>query len=174
MTEHLDIYTFAREVLDLSIYKGFDRPTWENVPSKLMFVVSEIDEAECVKWRGELAEELADIALRTLAILSALWDNEWSYRVQPLVGSPESLRDQAFMLGNAPTLLWPLIRRTTSTLTAWRDGRRDDVRINLEFLLRDVWNFASSFGFKFEDDLRQKHERNKLRPHLHDKKESAG
>lgn len=171
--QHFSVYEFAGEVLALSIAKGFDAPTWENIPSKLAFVFSEIDEAECVKWRGELAEELADIALRTLAILRAIWGDSWSFRVQPQI-SAEASADLAFMNGNAATLLWPFIRRTNLALTAWRGGRKDDVRINLEFLLRDVWYFARSFGFKFEDDLRQKHARNKLRPQLHGNKESAG
>lgn len=174
MTEHFNVYAFANDVLELSVQKGFDAPVWENIPSKLAFVFSEIDEAECVKWRGELAEELADIAIRTLAILRALWGDTWSYRVAPAPTSPEVARDLAFLPGNAATLLWPFIRRTNLALQAWRGGRQDDVRINLEMLLRDVWNFARNLGFTFEDELRKKHEKNKLRSQLHGNKESAG
>lgn len=174
MSEHFNVYAFADDVLELSVQKGFDAPAWENIPSKLAFVFSEIDEAECVKWRGELAEELADIAIRTLAILRALWGDCWSYRVAPTPASPEVARALAFLSGNAATLLWPFIRRTNHALQAWRSGRNDDVRINLEMLLRDVWNFARDFGFTFEDELRKKHEKNKLRSQLYGNKESAG
>lgn len=65
------LYELAKQTTDVAVANGFDRPTWDTLPVKIALVMTEIDEAAgVVRADGgdaALAEELADVALRTQA-----------------------------------------------------------------------------------------------------------
>jgi NTP pyrophosphatase (non-canonical NTP hydrolase) len=70
----MNLKELAVEIRETNDANGFEAPTWDRLLSKLMLVVTELDEAvAAVKGDGKdpLEEELADAAIRLIDILKA-------------------------------------------------------------------------------------------------------
>jgi hypothetical protein len=164
---HQGIREIAKQALADSIERGFDRPTWDNLPTKVMFAVTELQEA-CEDWSNDARphSELADCVLRISAVLESLWPDNWSVRRK----SPPSL------LNPPAVLVHPALARLCGACQRWRnddDQARIDVRIELEYALADVAALINAMGnyvahkppaiWACELRLRS----NKTRPRLH-------
>jgi len=83
----MSIKELAKSIRETNEKNGFDCPSWDNLPNKVMFAVTELDEGmDAISGEGKdpLHEELADTAVRILDILYAVWGDEWDDRT----GSP--------------------------------------------------------------------------------------
>ena len=168
----LELKALARHVDETSVTNGFDRPTWETIPSKLMFVVSELDEAlQTIKHTNDepIEVELADTAIRLLSILVAVWDHNWQDRISDLRISPA-----ANVYEPAEVALWRILRPLVHALERWRYDDRDGTRMSLEVALRETWVLATRLGHNLFAEIVKKAEINAGRGKWHGKAKGAG
>lgn len=170
-----DLHVLARELRKVNVSNGFDAVTWESVPAKLMFTVTELDEGmEAIDGTGAdpLSEELADAAIRILDILTTLWDDDWSDRTNGLRRENPPSVVAAFQPGEVA--LWRVLRMICKAVEAWRYDRRDDVRIALELAIRELFVLAWKLGVDLAPEIAWKTQKNRGRGPLHGKAQSAG
>lgn len=169
------LHALARELRKVNVGNGFDPPTWETVPAKLMFTVTELDEGmEAIEGSGAdpLGEELADAAIRILDILTTLWNDEWADRTQGLRRENPPSVIAAFQPGEVA--LWRPLRMVCKAVEAWRYDRRDDVRAGLELAVRELFVLAWKLGLDLAPEIAWKVQKNRGRGALHGKARSAG
>lgn len=161
----------ARRIREVNEANGFDAPTWENLPVKVMLVVTELDEGlQAVEPGGDdnLLEELADAAIRLVDILEAVNYGSWAARSS--VYELESCKFKPL-----ETLLVPTLRWLCRAVEDWRKEKRTDAQICLEYALLEVRRVA--LGLFGEDALEEliliKTEKNAARGKLHGKARSA-
>lgn len=175
----LDLRAFAARVGATAAAKGWDKPTWENLPGKLMLVVTEVDEAvqsatldpddDLYRWDSS---ELADIIIRTVDILYTIWP-EWPLnrvhedRVRlPLYPAISRMLPE--------TRGWNFIKLLSSATEHWRLGNKPSVASHLELLLLDVYRLADCADINLDAALVAKADINDKRPPLHGKKMTLG
>lgn len=153
---------------------GFDAPTWDTLPTKLMLVVTELNEArDDVRGSGKdpLAEELADTAIRLLDILGAIWSGRWSFRGVTAV-ELNALGNPLFR--SIEEVLWKPLSYVCVAVESWRHEKRDDTRIAIELALRETYAVAVAIGANMGDEIERKVKRNMERGRLHGKKRADG
>lgn len=168
-------HALAAELRKVNVGNGFDPVTWGNLPAKMMFAVTELDEGlEGVQNSGAdpLNEELADTAIRILDMLETLWPGEWSDRTEGLGKERSPSLHAAFE--PAEVALWRPLRMMSRAVEAWRHDRRSDVRIGLELAFRELFVLAWKLGFDLALEVQWKVQKNRTRGHLHGKAQSAG
>lgn len=170
------MHDIAQKCREIAESKGFDVCTWENLATKLMFVVSEIDEtceAMCELSRldnfDKFTEELADIAIRTMTILETLWP-DWS------TGRIEQRHPHYFgrSFQRPEVLLWPLIRYARKGLEHWRNDERRDTQQCLELMLLELWRLADTLTVNLDHHIQRKIMKNTGRPMRNGKVRSEG
>lgn len=146
---------------------GFESANKDNLLSKLMLVVSELDEARtfCVDGDGDpLDEELADTAIRLLAILYRYADS-WNFRHSHITTMSKWT--------NIEVQLWEVIRYVVMAVEAWRKDKKTDTVISLELALDRVFQVAGANEINLWDSIFSKCRKNLNRGSLHGKKRSA-
>lgn len=161
----------AHECLQTALDKGFDPPTWENLPIKVMLVVTEVEEAINFVQEGgndPLGEELADIWIRVSGILSQLWgEHGWSARYHRVM-------DANHLYHPIEVHMWPIVKWCCRAVEAWRHDKKNDVQACLELALKETWQIAATLGIDIEVEIYAKLEKNRQRAHLHGKAKSSG
>lgn len=168
----------------IALQKGFDSPTWANLPGKLMFVISELVELTD-EGAVDIPHELADVAIRMLGILSQTFDS-WSQRGAASRGEPAplvALQSGAFasMHMNPHVTpsgrVWSIVRWLTKALKAWRHGQVTgavDARTCIELALNELCQLSDELGVDIERAIAEKCKINATRPRLHGYVETLG
>lgn len=177
----------AKRVVETSIKKGFDLPRWGSDPeeddpfprlgassnylAKLMLVVTEIDEAvDSAPHRDEFAEELADVAIRTLGILSACHAKSWAAtRIENR--SMSGLQKGRPVVWDRPeVVLWAITKYVVRAAECWRTDDRKDAGVALELALLETFRIADRCGIDLMAAIEAKDAKNQTREHQHGKK----
>lgn len=161
------LHDLARRAVEEATRRGFHPVEWRTMPTKTMWIVTELDELlQAAQGDGDMASELADVALRTMGILHVLYpgwevDGEFDLAAEPIDTSLE-------------VLLWPCVRYASRAAQAWRKGEHTLVQCNLQCLLTEVFRLASRLGFQLLAEMERKLVVNSKRPHLHGTVEALG
>lgn len=164
------LHTLARRIREVNDANDFDKPTWETLPTKLMFVITEFDEAvAAVMGTGPdpLQEELADAAIRLIDVLESVWPDDWANRV---VKKPASRP----CLERIEVLVWTPIQFICLATEVWRYERKGDVRTALEIALRETFTLADRLSINLIQEIQDKVKRNAARGRLHGKTRPEG
>lgn len=166
----MDLHDLAVRIKAVNAANGFDPSTWDNLPSKLMFVVTELDEARsAVLGIGQdpLGEEVADTAIRLLDIIGSVFGDDWAERVpdrHPHTHCFEAIE----------RILWRPLQYCCLAVEAWRRDQKLDVQISLELAIRAVVVISHQIGIDLEDEIERKLKRNSERGKLHGMVRSDG
>lgn len=164
-----DLREFALLCDSVSRINGFLPAEWERLPSHLMFVVTELDEAVTSGSRADFEEEVADTAIRLLCHLHSLWGKDWNLRTFP--------SDSEVFLAARENIAWPIVTLLCRAANRWRFGRLEaerDVKVLLEMALRDTIDIGAMLGFDVIARAVAKCTENQGRPELHGRVESIG
>jgi NTP pyrophosphatase (non-canonical NTP hydrolase) len=165
----VNLHEMAALTADIAEGNGFAAPTWDTLPMKLMLAITELREARDSEDRAALAEELADFALRTLAVLNRIWGDDWaSSRIEG------RQRTTGSFFYPIEVLLFPMISHLCFAVEDWRKERRVDAKIRIELALLELWRLADRLGIDLETELMKKCEKNRGRGHLHGKVRAEG
>jgi NTP pyrophosphatase (non-canonical NTP hydrolase) len=159
----MNLKELAVEIRETNDANGFEAPTWDRLLSKLMLVVTELDEAvAAVKGDGKdpLEEELADAAIRLIDILKAVWGDDWNERDGDGGGTP---------FERIEVMLWKPLTMVCRAAEQWRYDNRTDVRIAIELALAALFGLASRLGIDLMAEMVRKTKRNALRGYRHGK-----
>lgn len=185
-------HKLAKYVDDINTLNGFDKPTWDNLPVKVMMVITELDELETaytgahsVVWQrdpeiytgrevdvdvakiGNMDEEIADVSIRLLSLLHSVWGDSWPRPTR-------SWQNWGNGMGDGPKLLWPIVHLLSEGVEFWRYDNRKKTKLCLSKALSKAWSLADSWGFDLKKLVQKKADINKERGHLHGKVRSAG
>ena len=173
------LYRLAGVAHEVATSHGFDAPTWENFPGKLMLVVSELSElAEaCAESSCPLdltgtrksMDELADVVIRTMTILHGLFGS-WNARGSAFdwIETHSSIRTRL-----PDSWVVVLLRSLSLALEAWRRDDRATALYHCERLLHFAFQLADAGPGVDRHDLlaciEEKIAKNATRPALHSK-----
>lgn len=169
----IDLKEMAEVIRETNRKNGFTRPSWDNLPIKVMMAVTELNEAmDAIKGEGEdpLIEELADTAIRVLDILESVWQHDWADRTVALLQT--RLERNLFEPGEVA--LWRPLRMLCTAVESWRYENQGDTRISLEIALREVFTLALSLGVDLGTVIQWKNEKNATRGIRHGKARAEG
>jgi hypothetical protein len=172
MTTTIDLKKVAKEAGEIAAANGFDRPTWDNVVAKLAFAMTELDEAHDGAYGigdgAPLSEELADTAIRLLAILYGIWGDDWGDRVTNRTPKPINTWVPV------EVLLWPALSRICKAIEARRHDQNSRVCQWIELAILELWRLADAMKIDLSAEVLLKCEKNRGRPYLHGKAYAAG
>jgi hypothetical protein len=171
----MNVHETAAWIRGVNESNGFDAPAWDNLPVKMMLVVTELNEAcDGVHGTGQdpLAEELADTAIRLLDILGSLWTGDWSDRRWGREVDRVARGNVQFQ--PIETVLWRPLRYCCLAVESWRHENRDDTRIAIELALRETLEIGRALKFDMAEEIERKVLRNMGRGQLHGKKRADG
>lgn len=169
--ESRDLKTIAVECSQIAADNGFERATWDNFVAKVAFAIGEVDEGRDGALglaKDPLAEELADTAIRLLAVLGDIWGDAWGDRV--LNRHPKPIN----MFTPIEVLLWPVVGHLCKAMEARRHDHRSRACQRVELALLELWRLGDALGIDLTDHVLAKCEKNRGRPHLHGKKYAVG
>lgn len=158
----------AKRINAVNDMNGWERPTMENLPVKIMMVVTELEEAREATINPSadpLSEELADTAVRLLHILESIWPDEWCLRER---GSRLSVYQ------SIETSLWTVLTPLCHAVEYWRKAKTADVLVCLEYALERTRVMARTLRYDLLTDVQNKTEKNAKRGHLHGKARPVG
>lgn len=165
------LHYLAAEADAIAAANGFDTPTWDNLPVKLMLVCTELDEARDYVY-GTAADpieaELADAAIRILSILHSIWGPDWHWRPR---SKAATLRPAA-RYQPIEYILWRPLAHVCKAVERWRYNHTDDTRGYLELALSELWALALIIGSDLEIEIEMKLAKNRTRAKLHGKARS--
>lgn len=170
MTDIETYHKLAQRIREVNDKNGWDKPTWENLPAKVMMIMTELDEAYD-GWSGYVEgreyanypEELADVAIRIMDVLEAVWPL-WCVRTPKVLGDPY----------NPVGMLWSVVGPLCKSVEAWRHDEQDDTRTCLELALMHLREVAETSGVTLPAWIDEKIRKNSTRGKLHGKKRSVG
>ncbi len=161
----------AKWIDEVNEANGFTPPTWDSLPVKVVFVVTELDEAmQAIDGSGDdpIEVELADTAIRLLSILNSVFGSEWKDRTTTILKiSPHNVYEPG------PVLLWHIVRPLCQTIEYWAKDNRRDALTSLELALKETWSLAVRLGFNPGADIIAKVRKNTTRSKWHGKAKSA-
>lgn len=162
-------YEFARRTRLINESKKFETPDWKNFLGKDMLVVSELD--ECVQGclpDGEknAGEELADVAIRLMDVLQALWPDTWT--VRPGLYNVQ-LPPPGMGLEVLEAMCWKIVHPLCQAAEFWRKNDRDNARIGLEVALAKTGHMAALLRVDLAEFVEKKLQKNATREVLHGK-----
>jgi hypothetical protein len=161
----------AKRIDEVNRANGWEAPTFDSIPVKVMLTITELHEAEqgvTGEGKDPLPEELADTAIRLIHILESVWPGSWAMRNQWSPLHP-SRRFEPI-----ERLLWPIVAKSCVAVEAWRHDNEADTRIALELALAEVVKLARLLGVALLSEVAAKTEKNAKRGHLHGKARAAG
>ncbi len=175
-----DLRAIAIRVSALAIEKGWQKPEWStNFVAKLAFAITELNEGvDWVHGRGKdpLSIELADTAIRLLAVIEGIWPTSWCPgRIEGRVRSqgPAVAYFQPIEVG-----VWPIVRHICEAIECWRKNDpkygAKDAMISTELAILETFRLADRLGIDLMDEIEKKTIVNSLRPHLHGKGQDVG
>lgn len=168
----LSLHELAAASAENAAAKGFDRPTWENFVAKVAFAIGEVNEARDSVDSGEdqtaLGYELADVAIRVLAILHEVWRDTWVDRVC------NRRRPEPRAYAAIEVLLWPVVSCLCDAIERWRRDDRIDACMYLELALLNLWRVADRVGIDLDVAIAEKMAINREREPLHGKVRALG
>jgi len=162
----------ARECHEAVLANGFEVPTWENFPVKVMLAVTELNEAVAASDEANWREEWADFVIRVTGVLEALSGGEWLDRSGTFRYYYE--RVWTDYISPLECHVWPALEECCKSVEYWRMGKRVDALMRLEFAVAQAFRIEDMFEFDLVAEMRAKNEVNKSRGRLHGKKESVG
>lgn len=182
--------TLATTVRSINAENGWEAPTWEKLPTKLMLIVTEADEAmQGHKGVGKdpVEEEIADIWIRTADVIVSLkqdtttsFAQSWEPRVD-LVALVKTIRttsaDLAPPKGTQDAFevtMWPFISLMTKAMESWRDDQKRAVDIFLEDTLYECHTIALERGHDLIPSVARKLLKNRKRARLHGRARADG
>jgi len=169
----MSLYELAKVIHETNKGNGFDPPTWDNLPAKVMFAVTELEEGmAAIRGDGEdpLTEELADAAIRILDILHSVWNDRWADRT----GDVLSFRPDGGLFEPGEVALWRPLSMLCKGVEAWRHERRRDVQSALEIALRELFLFGIRLGVDLHVIIEWKNAKNGTRGLRHGKARAEG
>jgi|GEM_PF-3860237 len=172
----MNLHDIAQRIRVINKANGFDAPSWQNLPTKMMMVVTELNEARtaiCGLEQDPLAEELADTAIRLLDILGTIWPGDWAERWPTRDRSTEGLASNP-CFQQIEVLLWKPLEYISMAVEAWRYEKQNDTRVSIELALSETFSLAFRLGFNMRFEIERKLKRNSQRGHLHGKNRSEG
>lgn len=163
-----ELLYLAERASTIATSKGWDRCDWEtNFVGKIALVITEVD--ELVESDGTDMTELADVAIRALALLHQAMDGHWV---------AESVIEKAYrgfwVGGNLRDQAWLFIRKHRKAIEAWRV---DDIAVaaeNVSDIVSYALRWGDAYGFNMSEIIGRKLAKNAARPPLHGKKRSLG
>lgn len=167
------LHELAEKIRETNSSNCFDRPTWNTIPAKIMFAVTELNEGmDAIVGVGEdpLTEELADTAIRILDILHSVWGKDWADRTVDVL----DLKHEGGVFEPGEVALWKPLRLLCRGVEAWRYERRSDVRIALELALRELFAFGIRLGVDLQVIIEWKNDKNASRGIRHGKVRAEG
>lgn len=168
-----DWKTAAALTVEVNTANGFDVPTWEKLPTKLLLVITELDEAvsatDDARHGDEhnFGEELADAAIRLLHILASVWPGEWHIR-NLTIGVVRSVFQEP------AAALWPAVSTICQATECWRKEKRADAALWCEYALSTVIGIADAYGVDLQTEVATKLVKNAQRGYLHGKVRTDG
>ena len=159
----------ARRIHEVNEANGWEAPTFESAPVKIMLAVTELDEGvQGVHGREDdpIEVEIADTAVRLLHLLETVWPGQWDIR------GGNYKQESRFQ--EIERLLWPVVNKLCKAVESWRQNDRFDVRVWLECAFAETRRIAASLGFDLYDEMKRKVEKNSTRGYLHGKANPAG
>lgn len=187
----------ARGCYDTQTEKQWQHATWENLPGKLMLLVSELDEfvrqANENPWATDVytlstpkgswelqhnaaALELTDALIRNLADIYSLCGPDFAERMTVEL---QAINPRSWPPPCPEKLVWPIVGRAVRALEYWRKGDDKDVRICLELIALEIvraWKIFAPIvqAGDLESYLEAKMEKNMSRPVKHGKLRDLG
>jgi hypothetical protein len=142
----VNLYVLAKQTSDIAAANGFDAPTFDNLPTKVAFAMTELCEAADAKDdRTAFTEELVDAVMRILGILYPVWGDDWTAsRVEQRRRPPPGVFCVAF--DPVEVLLFAPFRHLCRAVEDWRHNLRGDVKIDLELALLGAVAPGGLFG----------------------------
>lgn len=171
--EPAELKDLARDIRETNHQNGFNLPTWDNLPIKVMMAVTELNEGmDAIRGDGEdpLLEELADTAVRILDILYSIWGDDWADRTTDLM----DVRPERNLFEAGEVALWRPLRMLCMAVEAWRHEHRVDVRIGLEIALKEVFSLGLTLGVDLRRVIEWKNAKNAGRGMRHGKARAEG
>lgn len=166
------IHELADKIRKVNADNGFDAPTWDNLPIKVMLIVTEIDEGHQAIYKSTadtIQIELADMAIRVLDLLHGVWGVKWTTRKWPEDGFPTYGPLKPY-----EQVIWPTISFCCAAVEAWRKNDKKDTEIALTFALREIFVAAASMQINLFPEIEAKVAKNATRGHLHGKARADG
>ena len=162
-----ELHALAADMDAVNRANGFDAPTIENLPGKLMLACTELAEIdEAAAGHGDLHEELADLLLRLLSVMHGTFGDGWADRVTGSIGRvvrPE----KPYAFERIETLVWPICLHLFRATERWRKQRDDDAMWHMELAVLQLWRLCNKLGFDVIERARVKLEINRQREPLH-------
>lgn len=182
--------TLATTVRSINAENGWETPTWEKLPTKLMLIVTETDEAvQGHKGVGKdpVEEEIADVWIRTADVIVSLkqdttasFAQSWEPRVD-LVALVNTIRTTSAELTPPKgaqdafeVTMWPFISLMTKTMESWRDDQKRAANIFLEDTLYECHTTALERGHDLIPSIAKKLLKNRKRARLHGRARADG
>lgn len=181
-----DLRALAARVSAIAIEKGWQPPDWEtNFIQKLAFAITELNEG--VDWvhgigKDPIEMELADTAIRLLAVVHGLWPERWSpgrieSRRPPTLPSGAIAHERGFYQP-IEVGVWPVVRHICDAMECWRkrdpEWAQKDAMISTEMAILETFRLADRLGIDLMVQIQKKAEINAQRPHLHGKGQNVG
>jgi NTP pyrophosphatase (non-canonical NTP hydrolase) len=167
----MDFESVSARINEVNSANGFDLPIWDNLPMKVMLTVTELDEAyDAVKGAGKdpLGEELADVSIRLLSILEAIWPGMLLEHEEWFASNPVPIMTEI------ASDLWLICSPLCKAVEAWR---HEDQQKTLQCILNAIvatYDVAEAYNVNLDDEIEAKIEKNSKRPKLHGKARSDG
>jgi len=174
--------TLAATVRSINAENGWEAPTWEKLPTKLMLIVTEADEAvQGHKGVGKdpVEEEIADVWIRTADIVVS-FRPDWEPRTD-LVALVKTIRTTSAELTPPKSVhdafevtVWPFISLMTKAMESWRDDKKPAVDVFLEDTLYECHTIALERGHDLIPSIAKKLLKNRKRARLHGRARADG
>lgn len=164
----------SKEIDRVNTANGFEPPTWDNLPVKLMLVITELEEGResvvLTSPQDTLEVEMADVCIRLLSILHTLTGGSWVWQ-EPITEYRRGVHNHYCQE------VWPVVRWCCRAVEDWRRDLRDDAITAVAYALRDTINASVKMGISKRELLsviEWKVEKNSKRGHLHGKARTDG
>jgi NTP pyrophosphatase (non-canonical NTP hydrolase) len=162
-----DLHKLATECETIVLANGFEPANWETAVRKVAYIFTEIDEAiDAVNGSGHdpLEEEIADIAIRLLSLLSGIAGENWCDRV---TGRKPYTRQIPFQ--KIESLLLPIFSHCAKALECWRKNNERDFISHIELGLKETFDLADLLEIDLFGAILVKNEKNRARGLRHGK-----
>ncbi len=165
--KNLGLWELTVACREIAASKGFDKTTWDNYPTKVMLVVTELDEVVTAQHSMcDMEEELADVGIRICTMLGDFECNPENYVGMREVGNFVVASRNFESLHST---LWPILHMLTASIEAWRKGQTDTALHQLKHALKRTFEVAEQIGFDLMRAMHDKARKNAKRERLHGK-----
>jgi len=150
----------ASESAEIAVVNGFDPVTWEILPSRMMMIITELDEMVGSAF-DQAGKELADVLIRSIGLMHVLFPS-WTFR--PYLPSELPTRVGKVELERE---LWWSVHHCSVCVKAWQRSDKVRVRRSLELIVYECFRLATMLNVDLMSETERKVEFNRTRPHRH-------